>query len=223
MRLPHHVLGHQLKARPILFTSVLVGILSFLLLPGWLALHEVTRLIVAWNTGVCLYLVLCGIIISGSTQEEIRKRAVLQDQGQLVILALVVLAAIASLTAIVGELAAVREMHGTLKAEHIALAGFTIVSSWLFTHMMFAMHYAHEYYLAGNQKCGPGLNFPEDTAPDYMDFLYFSAVIGTSGQTADVSFTSKSMRRVGLVHCVLAFFFNTTVLALTINIAAGLF
>jgi uncharacterized membrane protein len=58
--------------------------------------------------------------------------------------------------------------------------------------------------------------------PDYWDFLYFSAVIGTSGQTADVSFTSKAMRRTGLVHCVLAYFYNTTVLALTINIAASL-
>ncbi|HPU80772.1 DUF1345 domain-containing protein, partial [Accumulibacter sp.] len=67
-----------------------------------------------------------------------------------------------------------------------------------------------------------GLDFPGGHAPDYGDFLYFACVIGTSGQTADVSLSSRSMRRTGLVHCVLAFFFNTTILALTINIASGL-
>ena len=68
-----------------------------------------------------------------------------------------------------------------------------------------------------------GLEFPGEREPHYGDFLYFACVIGTSAQTADVSFTSRSMRRTGLVHCVLAFFFNTTLLALSINIASGLF
>jgi len=73
-------------------------------------------------------------------------------------------------------------------------------------------------------KCIPGgLEFPGGHAPDYGDFLYFACVIGTSGQTADVSFSSRVMRRTGLVHCVLAFLFNTTLIALTINIASGLF
>ncbi|MBP7395112.1 MAG: DUF1345 domain-containing protein, partial [Zoogloea sp.] len=67
-----------------------------------------------------------------------------------------------------------------------------------------------------------GLQFPGETDPDYGDFLYFAAVIGTSGQTADVSFASRPMRRIGLLHCVLAYAFNTTLLALTINIASGL-
>ena len=67
-----------------------------------------------------------------------------------------------------------------------------------------------------------GLLFPNQKLPDYIDFLYFSCVIGTSGQTADVSFTSQSMRKVGLMHSVLAFFFNTSLVALMINIASGL-
>jgi uncharacterized membrane protein len=115
-----------------------------------------------------------------------------------------------------------KNMQGGLKYAHIALAALTIVSSWAFTHLMFALHYAHDYYVARAKGLPGGLDFPGESAPDYGDFVYFSFVIGTSGQTADVSFTSKSMRRIGLVHCVLAFAFNTTVLALTINIAAGL-
>ena len=88
---------------------------------------------------------------------------------------------------------------------------------------MFALHYAHDYYANLAQAPHGGLDFPGGQLPDYGDFLYFACVIGTSGQTADVSFTSRRMRRTGTVHCVLAFFFNTTLIALTINIASGLF
>jgi uncharacterized membrane protein len=109
-----------------------------------------------------------------------------------------------------------------LRYAHIGLAAMTLVSSWAFTQLMFAQHYAHDYYAAEAKGCDGGLEFPGRHAPDYGDFIYFACVIGTSGQTADVSFTSRSMRRTGGVHCVLAFFFNTTLLALTINIASGL-
>ena len=113
-------------------------------------------------------------------------------------------------------------VQGLRELLHIGLTAATVASSWVFMHLMFAMHYAHDYYRSGRQGHEPGLAFPQEPLPDYWDFLYFSAVIGTSGQTADVSFTSKSMRRTGLVHCLLAYFYNTTVLALTINIAASL-
>jgi uncharacterized membrane protein len=105
---------------------------------------------------------------------------------------------------------------------HIALAVLTVLTSWVFTQFMFATHYAHEYYSALSRGLEPGLQFPGTNVPDYLDFVYFACVIGTSGQTADVSISSKPMRRVGLIHCVLAFFFNTTLIALTINIAASL-
>jgi uncharacterized membrane protein len=88
---------------------------------------------------------------------------------------------------------------------------------------MFALHYAHDYYAAACQGRPVGLRFPDDEHPDYGDFFYFSAIIGTSGQTADVAFVSKPMRRIGSLHCILAYLFNTTVLALVINIAASLF
>ena len=89
--------------------------------------------------------------------------------------------------------------------------------------MMFAMHYAHDFYVSRAKGLSGGLSFPEEDNPEYGDFCYFAYIIGTSGQTADVSFTNKAMRRVGLAHCVLAFLFNTSVLALMINIAASLF
>ncbi len=213
----------HLRARRRLFICAVVGLLVGLLIPQSLGLLPVTRGLLGWNVGICLYLLLCVVMISRSTHEHIRHQARLQDEGQWLILTLVMVAAIASLVAIVAELAAASELHGSAKYAHIGLAVFTIVASWAFTHMMFGLHYAHEYYLAPTNGKSVGLQFPGDDAPDYGDFLYFSYVIGTSGQTADVNITSTAMRRVGLLHCVLAFFFNTTVLALTINIAASLF
>ncbi|MGO9133002.1 MAG: DUF1345 domain-containing protein [Methylovirgula sp.] len=104
----------------------------------------------------------------------------------------------------------------------------TIVSAWALIHVMFALHYAHEFVLeraargAKPAKGRGGLIFPGTETPDYVDFVYFSYIIGVACQTADVEISSAEMRRIALLHGVLAFFFNSAVLALTINIAAGL-
>jgi uncharacterized membrane protein len=209
-------------SRPRLFSSILVGFLIIFLLPKSLALHEVTRAIVGWNVGAFLYLVLAARMMFWTTREKMRARAIAQDDGKFFVLGMVIIAAIMSVGAIVAELGVVKDMHGMLRYEHIVLAVLTILSSWTFTQVMFALHYAHEFYVAKERGNPGGLEFPNATAPDYGDFLYFACVIGTSGQTADVSFTSRAMRRTGLLHCVLAFFFNTTLVALTINIASSL-
>jgi uncharacterized membrane protein len=148
--------------------------------------------------------------------------AISHDEGQLVVLTLVFIASAICLTAIISIQSASSEMAGFEKQIHVVLAAMTLLTSWAFTHVMYALHYAHEYYLALLSHQPPGNEFPGGERPTYIDFLYFSCIIGTSGQTADVSFTNKRMRSIGLWHCVLAFFFNTTVLALAINIAAGL-
>jgi len=212
----------QLHARPRLFLSISIALLVLQCLPQSLAPHLPTRLLLAWNAGVCLYLLLAIVMVLRSSLERLHWRAMAQDEGRFVVLGGVILASIACLAAIFMQLAGIKDLQGSLKYGHIALAVLTLVSSWAFVHLMFAQHYAHSYYrdrLRGGQG---GLLFPETAEPDYVDFVYFAAVIGTSGQTADVSFTSRHLRRIGLIHCVLAYAFNTTVLALTINIASGL-
>jgi uncharacterized membrane protein len=213
----------QVRARPRLMIAALLAIGVGALLPTSIASHPATRWLIAWNVGTLLYVLLAAIMMIRSSHHHMRHRAQIQDDGQLVILALVVVSAVASLVAIAGELAVAKDMRGVLKIEHISLAGMTVLSSWAFIQTAFALHYAHDYYAAACHARPPGLAFPDDEAPDYGDFFYFACVIGTSGQTADVSFTSKPMRRVGSVHCILAYLFNTTVLALLINIGASLF
>ena len=213
----------QVRARPRLYISTGIAILVGVFLPVDVASHGVTRWLIAWNAGTCLYVALAAIMMARSSQHRMRHRAQLQDEGQLVILLLVVVSAIASLAAIAGELAVVKDMHGSLKIAHIALSGITVLSSWAFIQVMFALHYAHDYYAEACHGRPVGLAFPNDDQPGYGDFFHFAAIIGTSGQTADVSFVSKPMRRIGSVHCILAYLFNTTVLALLINIGASLF
>jgi uncharacterized membrane protein len=213
----------QVRARPRLFIATAIAVLVGVFLPQQVVSHAVTRWLVAWNAGAALYVLLAAIMMVRSTHHHMRHRAQLQDDGQLVILTLVVIAGVASLMAIAGELVVVKEMHGWARATHIALAGVTVLSSWSFIQVMFTLHYAHDFYAAVCHGRPAGLEFPKDDQPDYGDFFYFASVIGTSGQTADVSFVSKPMRRIGSVHCILSYLFNTTVLALLINIGASLF
>jgi uncharacterized membrane protein len=165
-------------------------------------------------------------MIARASPQSIRRRARTSDEGKSFILVLTSLAAIAAIAAIIAQLAIVKDLSGTIKGLHIALA--TIISAWFFIHLTYALHYAHEYFDEYFAEPGRptaergGLVFPGTKNPGYFDFLYFSYVIGVACQTADVIITSQAMRRVALVHCVLAFFFNSAVLALTINIAAGL-
>lgn len=226
---PHRfLLIRQMQARPRLLLSILFAALIYLFLPLALTplmtttLQTTTRLLIAWNSGVCLYLLLAGIMIIQSSHEHIHARAREQDEGKFFVLISVILATIACLAAIFVDLATVSALQGTLKYAHIFLAVMTVASSWFFIHLMFAFNYAHDFYISKNIGFDGGLQFPGTEKPDYLDFLYFACIVGTSGQTADVAFSSQPMRRIGTVHCVLAYVFNTTVLALTINIAAGL-
>jgi uncharacterized membrane protein len=214
---------NAIKMRPRLLICIIVGLSSISAIPAAWQWPQVTQWTLGWNVGALLYLGLALHMMFGSTHERMCKRAVREDDGRLVLLVMVVISALTCLAAIVAELALAKSFQGSERYGHIALAALTIVSSWTFTQVMFAMHYAHDYYLAESFNKTGGLHFPGDHAPDYGDFLYAACVIGTSGQAADVSFTSRTQRRVGLLHSVLSFFFNTMVIALTINIASGLF
>lgn len=210
------------RVRPRLVIATAAGVGTTLLLPVVTTSSPVTRALVGWNVGVVLYLVLALTMMARSTTERLRLRARIEDEGRWAVLALVSLAVLASLVAIGLQLGAARELAGASRARHVGLAAFTVITSWAFMQVMFAMHYAHEFHVPRDGRDSGGMDFPGTPSPDYLDFVYAASIIGTSAQTADVTFTSSAMRRTALLHCVLAFFFNTTVLALAINIAAGL-
>jgi len=203
------------RGRPRLFASLLVGAVAALVLvvaTGW---RPATRMLVAWDVFLGLYLVLVIHLMARSTIEHIRQRAAVEDEGQVTILVLTVAAALASLAAIFAELG----MQSGRRPLHTALAGATILLSWAFIHTIFALHYAHEFYDA---DIGGGLAFPGgEREPDYWDFVYFSFVIGMTSQVSDIGVTNRGIRRIVAAHGVVSFVFNATLLALTVNIAAS--
>ncbi len=202
-----------IRARPRLFLSACLALLAVALLPGdW---RWATRIVVGWDIGVGVYLALAAGIFIIEDVAHIRRQAALQDEGAVAILILTASAALTSLGAILVELGGAGK-----DPKHLALAVLTIVLSWAFTHVIFALHYAHEFYQA-EEGSGRGLAFPGDGDPDYWDFLYFSLVIGMTSQVSDVAVTSKSIRRTVAAHGVVSFVFNATLLALTVNIAAS--
>jgi uncharacterized membrane protein len=213
---------NAIRARPRLLASIGVGLAVYIGL-RWLAgRYTDSRVLLAWNAGAVLYLALAWHQVRGEGVQDMRQRATTQDEGRLAILLLTVLAAAAVLLAVGTQLGSVRELEGLPRTLHVLLAAFTILTSWLFMHVLFAMHYAHDFYAARERGDPDPLVFPGTADPLYIDFVYFAFVIGTSGQTADVTFNTSAVRRVGTVHCVLAFFFNASLLALAIHIAAGM-
>jgi len=213
-------LATHLKARPRLYAAAAVGLVVGALLPE--TLRWTTRSLVAWNVAVWLYLLLVGEMMLRADHGHIRRVAVAQAQGAAVVLAVVVVASLASVAAIVVELAAAKAGGGTAW-QHLFFVGVTVAGSWLLLPVLFALDYASRYYRSVPQG---GLLFPGDNGgshPDYVDFLYFAFTIAVALQTADVSISARAVRRLVLLQALLSFAFNTTILALTVNIAAGLF
>lgn len=191
------------------------------------ALRISTRTILTWDAA-CIWFIVASLIgMSGRNDRQIEARAKEQDDGRGMILGLVLLASIVGLAASGLELSLAKDDRGLAKTLRVSLAFGTVAASWFLSQLIFALHYAHEYYsrtgVGPASELAGGLKFPDDEKPDYWDFLHFSVVIGVAAQTADVEFCSKRMRRIGTVHSLLAFTFNTVVLALTINLWAGIF
>jgi uncharacterized membrane protein len=177
---------------------------------------------VAWDLFAAIYLVLAFQVMLTCKGEALRARAARQDDGRVVILVIILLAITASLVAIAGLLAAAREAPS--RTLNLGLAATTIVLSWTVTQVVFTLHYAHEYYRPtdGSRAVAEGLDFRGDRNPDYWDFFYFATSFGAASQTSDVSILTKPLRRLATLHAIISFFFNTAVLALTINLAASL-
>jgi uncharacterized membrane protein len=211
-------------ARPRLVLAIASGVATTLALRFAAGLDAVAAILVGWDV-VCIgYLASSLWNMAGRSSDEIRARAAREDQGRPTILTVVLLAAAAAIVAIMLELSQARQAVGLAMALRVALAFVTVAASWIMVHLMFALHYAHGYYDAHESGRGDaeGLNFPGGEEPDYWDFLYFSVIIGVAAQTADVAITGRSLRRLNTVHALFAFAFNTVIVALTINLLAGL-
>jgi len=218
---PRREVSTALNAHRRLLLALLTAAAVAFLLP---AIPSSARVAIAWDSAVVVFLMTTGWVVQTSPPDQMQQTVLANDQGRVGILVLVLLAVGASLAAIFFLLQTAK--NGGPPLGQVALAVLTIVCSWFLTHVMFALHYAHRFYrddpATPEQDATGGLSFPGEKTPHYWDFLYFAFVIGMTAQVSDVQVTSRSMRRMVLGHGVLSFAFYTVILALSINIVAGM-
>ena len=217
-RLPWSV---RLSAPRRLAIVLFIGVASYLLLEHWVPTQ--TRLLIGWNLGAITYLALAWMTVARADPTMTRIRAQAQDQSGYVIFLLVVTAASASFVAI-GFLAGdIKGMPFWQRTEHLTLSVAALLLSWLLIQTLFGFHYARLYYShhPGTAEHRGGLKFPGDKEPDYLDFAYYSFVVGMTSQVSDVAVLTRRVRRLTLVHGVLSFVYNIAILAMSINIIGG--
>ena len=198
-----------------------VALIASLVLSPWLPERMV--LLAGWDVGALGYLCLGWMVVARTDETLTRVRAQLYDPSGFVIFLLIVIAASASFVAIGFMVGDLKSLTYLARAEHLALSVAALLLSWLLIHTLFAFHYARLYYSQprGHEQHHRGLKFPDDDEPDYLDFLYYSFVVGMTSQVSDVSVLSHQMRHQTLIHGVLSFIYNIAVLAMSINIISG--
>lgn len=212
-----------LAHRPRMLAGATVIVATYVLLAfAPIVERQSTHVLIAWNIGVWAYLLMVAQFFRRSGADP-RVDARPEDENQGVLVALGLIAASAALAAIVWELGPVKNMNGLPKAEHLALVGASVLSAWTFIQVMFTIHYAGVYFAAVIDGDPGGLEFPRTSNPGWTEFVYQAFTVGCTFASSDTNVTSTRMRRVCVIQGVVAFFFNTIILALAINIAAGFF
>ena len=174
-------------------------------------------LLLGFDAGALVFLVATARVFGRTSAESMRRHAQEQDVGRSGVLWSSVALSCMVMMALWVEL---RGEGGAGSAIAMLAAAATIILSWLYMNMIFALHYAHGYYGHRNAM-HKGLDFPGTEDPDYWDFAYFALVLGMTFQVSDVQIVNRRLRRTALTHSVIAFFFNVFIIAISVNVAAG--
>ena len=199
-------LGQKLAPpRFLLFIAVLV----LAVIAAWRPLDPARAFITGFDIAATVFLLSVGPLLRNQNAMEMRRHAVENDANRVVLLVIATVISLVILVAVAIEL-------GAKGGPNIALVVATLALAWLFGNTIYALHYAHLYYL---HDAKGGLGFSgEDKSPDYSDFVYFAFTLGMTFQTSDTSVDTRQMRRIVTVHSLAAFVFNIGVLAFSINV-----
>ena len=188
-------------------------------------LNIFVKLLIVWNVYALSYCLTSWIVFFSRTCDQIMQHAKEEDGSRVFVYFVILLSSFASLFNVL-LLISSDDATRTATFIYVPLTILGMLLSWMMVHITFAFHYAHLFYddddEGNSHKHAGGLNFPKENKPDYLDFAYFSFIIGMTFQVSDVQITSRNLRRLVLLHSLLAFGLNTFVVALTINLIAGL-
>lgn len=210
----------KLSALSILLLSFFVGIAAYF---GSLVINMgvLTHIMFGWDIFCLVLISLHWYMFFHTSVVETHIKAKKQDETRSEIFAVVVVSTFAGLLAVVLLL-----INKDIEPLDLIIAISGMFLSWFLVHTTFGVRYAHLYYgdsdKNSNDKHGSGLDFPGNHEPDFIDFAYFSFVLGMTFQVSDVEISSRRIRRLALLHSLIAFIFNTVIVALTINALAGL-
>lgn len=213
----------QISAKSRLLIGFVAGALAYALMPAGMGI--VSRLVAAWDVYAATTLLLIGTVMFTADTEGIRKVANSEDPSRALAFVFVLVAALASLLAVVTLLGTMKSLPAGMLARHAALSVVAVMESWLLVHTVFTLRYAHIYYDIDDKAGGDtgGLDFPgHDPEPTYLDFAYYAFTVGMTAQTADVAVSGKRQRRTTLLHAIISFGFNTAIVALSISALGGL-
>lgn len=186
-----------------------------------LGLEAWLRFAAAGDVFFAVYLVSTSVLALHATPDELRRHARYEDEGVAVIFLLTVSAFALCAVSIIRLLS----LPGNPDPRQLMLAIASVPLGWLTLHTIMAFRYAHLFYARshhdGQPRDAEGLAFPGTPEPAASDFLYYSFVVGMTAQVSDVQVTTARMRRATLLHGVTSFFYNTVLLALAVNVAAG--
>jgi uncharacterized membrane protein len=215
---------YGLDAHHRVLTAGLVGAVTFVACHGRASFPN--QLVMAWAAFAFTLVTLAWAVICTKDPYESRRESGLQDASVTFLFVLVISAAAASLVAVGLLLGSVKNLSPPGLAVHITLSVAAVVLSWWLVHTIFTLRYAHLYFLDARKversAISGGLLFPGKGSPNYLDFAYFSFVVGMTCQVSDVQVCSTKMRGLVLVHGLISFAFNTAILAMFVNIIAGL-
>ena len=217
--MPTNFYPQVLRNRPRMVVALGIGIIGALVVPSHM--RPMVRVLAGWDVTVWLYLVLIWLHMAKADEHDVREFAQRDDENAGVVLFVICLATLASIAAIVLELASAKNLAAASTLAHYLLTGLTMFGAWFLIPTIFTLHYARLYYTPDAHESA--LLFPDDKLePNYWDFLYFSFTIAVASQTSDVVLRSRTIRRAALAQSILSFYFNVAVLGLCVNIAAGL-
>ncbi len=216
-----------LASRIQLILAVLAGLFAAFLMPKGLVETNAggqAHFVLSWDIGALVLIILWSVTMLRTRPVQMPAHAKAQQDGEWTVFGISLAAIVASVFVVVIEFKNIGSLKGEPKLFHLLLVIVTLLLSWLTTQLIFALRYAHEYYSYsdGSEAMDGGLDFPREPEPDYFDFLYFSMVLGMTFQVSDVNITARKLRRLATLHGFVGFTFNTVILALTVNIAAGL-
>jgi uncharacterized membrane protein len=217
--MPSTIYPQVLRNRPRMVAALVIGIIVALFVPSHM--RPMVRVLAAWDLAVWSYLVLIWTHMAMAHEDRVREFAMRDDENAGVVLFVICLATVASIAAIVLELASAKNLGTASTLAHYVLTALTMFGAWFLIPTIFTLHYARLYY--GSDPQETALQFPDTKLqPNYWDFLYFSFTIAVASQTSDVVLRSRTIRRAALAQSILSFYFNVAVLGLCVNIAAGL-